>query len=108
MSLVPENFDPECIPIAVTEGRFKRSILGAGGPFWLSKPLFAPSVCTLPPHPATQNLNRLVPELEQALLRAGCVPSGPQTRVRRNVARGVEVLRGTPHHVIARDRGRQS
>ena len=76
--------------------------MGAAGPLWLSKPLFAPSVRTLPPHPATQNLNRLVPELEQALLRAGYVPSGPQTRARRNVARGVEVLRGTPHHVIAR------
>ena len=56
----------------------------------------------LPGHPATQNLDRLVPWLEQALLRAGCVPSSPQTRARRNVARGVEVLRGTPHHVIAR------
>ena len=49
-----------------------------------------------PGHPATQNRDRLVPWLEQALLRAGCVPSSPQTRARRNVARGVEVLRGTP------------
>ena len=78
---------------------------GACGPFLPSKPLFAPSVRGPPGHPATQNLDRLVPWLEQALLRAGCVPSSPQTRARRNVARGVEVLRGTPsppHHVIAR------
>ena len=57
---------------------------------------------TLPGGPAAQNLDRLVPWLEQDRLYAGYTPSGPQTRARRNVARGVEVLRGTPHHVIAR------
>ena len=57
-------------------------------------PVEQPSVRGPPGHPATQNLDRLVPWLEQALLRA--VPSSPQTRARRNVARGVEVLRGTP------------
>ena len=57
---------------------------------------------TLPGGPAAQNLDRLVPWLEQDRLHAGCTLSGPQTRARRNVARGVEVLRDTPHHVIAR------
>ena len=51
---------------------------------------------TLPGGPAAQNLDRLVPWLEQGLLHAGYAPSGPQTRARRNVARGVEVQRGTP------------
>ena len=63
---------------------------------WRSKPLFAPSVRTLPGGPAAQNLDRLVPWLEQDRLHAGCTPRGPQTRARRNVARGVEVQRGTP------------
>ena len=75
---------------------FQIVYLGDCDPFWCSKPLFAPSVRTLPRHPATQNLDRLVHWLKQALLRASCVPSAPQTRARRNVARGVEVLRGTP------------
>ena len=60
-----------------------------------SKPLFAPPVRCLPGGAAAQNLDRLVPWLEQGLLHAGCAPSGPRTRARRNVARGVEVLRGT-------------
>ena len=51
---------------------------------------------TLPGGPAAQNLDRLVPWLEQDRLYAGYTPSGPQTRSRRNVARGVEVQRGTP------------
>ena len=89
-----------------SETPFEKPILGGCGPFLPSKPLFAPSVRGPPGHPATQNRDRLVPWLEQALLRAGCVPSSPQTRAWRNVARGVEVLRGTAHHVIARDRGR--
>ena len=59
-----------------------------------SKPLFAPPVRCLPGGAAAQNLDRLVPWLEQAFLHAGCAPSGPQTRARRNVARGVEVQRG--------------
>ena len=61
---------------------------------WRSKPLFAPSVRTLPGGPAAQNLDRLVPWLEKDRLDAGYAPSGPQTRARRNVARGVEVQRG--------------
>ena len=79
-----------------SETAFEKPILGGCGPFLPSKPLFAPSVRGLPGHPATRNLDRLVAWLKQALLRAGCVPSGPPTRARRNVARGVEVLRGTP------------
>eukprot|EP01048_Picozoa_sp_COSAG05_P015952 COSAG05_NODE_1988_length_3739_cov_33.369505_3_plen_96_part_00 len=43
-----------------------------------------------------RSMDRLVHWLKQALLRVGCVPSSPQTHARRNVARGVEVLRGTP------------
>ena len=78
-----------------SETPFEKPILGGCGPFLPSKPLFAPSVRGPPGHPATQNLDRLVPWLEQALLRAGCVPSSPQTRARRNVARGVEVQRGS-------------
>ena len=58
------------------------------------KPLFAPPVRCLPRGAAAQNLDRLVPWLKQAFLHAGCAPSGPQTRARRNVARGVEVQRG--------------
>ena len=75
-----------------------------------SKPLFAPPVRCLRGGAAAQNLDRLVPWLKQALLRAGCVPSAPQARVRRNVARGVEVLRGTPspRHRARGRRGRQS
>ena len=65
-----------------SETPFEKPILGGCGPFLPSKPLFAPSVRGLPEHPATQNLDRLVPWLEQALLRAGCVPSSPQTRAR--------------------------
>ena len=49
---------------------------------------------TLPGGPAAQNLDRLIPWLEQDRLDAGYAPSGPQTRARRNVARGVEVQRG--------------
>ena len=79
-----------------SETPFEKPILGGCGPFLPSKPLFAPSVRGPPGYPATQNLDRLVPWLEQALLRAGCVPSRPQTHARRNVARGVEVLLGTP------------
>ena len=59
------------------------------------KPLFAPPVRCLPGGTAAQNLDSLVPWLKQAFLHAGCAPSGPQTRARRNVARGVEGLRGT-------------
>ena len=74
---------------------------------WRSKPLFAPSVRTLPGGPAAQNLDRLVPWLEQDRLDAGYAPSGPQTRARRNVARGVEVQRGNPQCVVvARVRAR--
>ena len=51
---------------------------------------------TLPGGPAAQNLDRLVPWLEQDRLDAGYAPSVPQARARRNVARGVEVQRGTP------------
>ena len=51
---------------------------------------------SLPGCPAAQDPNRLAPELKQAHLRAPCVPSGPQTCARRNVTRGVEVLRGSP------------
>ena len=93
-----------------SETPFEKPILGGCGPFLPSKPLFAPSVRGPPGHPATQNRDRLVPWLEQALLRAGCVPSSPQTRARRNVARGVEVLRGTPspRHRARGRRGRQS
>jgi len=47
-----------------------------------SKPLFAPPVRCLPGGAAAQNLDRLVPWLEQAFLHAGCAPSGPQTRAR--------------------------
>ena len=52
---------------------------------------------TLPGGPAAQNLDRLVPWLEQDRLDAGYryAPSVPQTRARRNVARGVEVQRGS-------------
>ena len=72
-------------------------ILGTAG--WVmghmgSKPLFAPPVRCLPRGAAAQNLDSLVPWLKQAFLHAGCAPSGPQTRARRNVARGVEVQRG--------------
>ena len=59
------------------------------------KPLFAPPVRCLPGGAAAQNLDRLVPWLKQAFLHAGCAPSNPQTRARRNVARGVEVQRGS-------------
>ena len=51
---------------------------------------------TLPGGPAAQNLDRLVPWLEQDRLHAGYTLSAPQTRARRNVVRGVEVQRGTP------------
>ena len=65
---------------------------------------------TLPGGPAAQNLDRLVPWLEQDRLDAGYTPSVPQTRARRNVARGVEVLRGTPspRHRARGRRGRPS
>ena len=64
--------------------------------FSWEKPLFAPAVRSLPGRPAAQDPNRLVTELKQAPLRAACVPSSPQTCTRRNVTRGVEVLRGSP------------
>ena len=77
---------------------------------WRSKPLFARSVRTLPGGAAAHNLDRLVPWLEQDRLHAGCTPRGPQTRARRNVARGVEVQRGTPplrrHRAAAARRSR--
>ena len=103
------RFDPGCIPITALERRFETSILATADGFWAksgSKALFAPSARSLPGSPATQNLDRLVLWLEQARLRAGCTPSAPQTRARRNVARGVEVQRRSRrcHVVVARGR----
>ena len=70
------------------------------------KPLFAPSVRSLPGWPAAQNLDRLAPWLKYDLLHAGYTHSGPQTRARRNVARGVEVQRGTRHAASSRGAAR--
>ena len=103
------RFDPGCDPITAPERHSETSILATADGFWAksgSKALFAPSARSLPGSPATQNLDRLVLWLEKARLRAGCTPSAPQTRAGRNVARGVEVQRGSRpcHVVVARGR----
>ena len=64
-------------------------------------------------HDEVANLARLelLLKVEIRVLLAGFVVSAPQTRARRNVARGVEVLRGTPpprHRARRGRRGRQS
>ena len=70
------------------------------------KPLFARPVRDLPAPCASQNRDSRRQQLEQAHLRAGCAGSAPQTRARRNVARGVDVLRGTrtARDIISRGR----